>query len=113
MYNSLVFTFFNTFSDAYKFKINNKIIQNNIKFLKNKNLKTIINIQNNATKNIFKIKKIPFREINFNKKNIEELDKILIFFILETIILARLMNINPFDQPAVEQVKRETNKILR
>ena len=34
------------------------------------------------------------------------------FFVLETILLARLMNINPFDQPAVEQVKIETNKIL-
>jgi len=26
--------------------------------------------------------------------------------------LARMMNINPFDQPAVEQVKIETKKIL-
>ena len=107
------FTFFNTTSDVIKNKINNKIVPNNMKFLKSKNLKLIINAQNNATKNIFKIKKIPFREINFNKKNPEELDKVFIFFILETIILARLMNINPFNQPAVEQIKIETNKFLR
>jgi len=31
---------------------------------------------------------------------------------LETILLARLMKINPFDQPAVEQIKVETKKIL-
>jgi glucose-6-phosphate isomerase len=107
------FTFFNTTSDVINNKINNKIVPNNMKFLKSKNLKLIINAQNNATKNIFKIKKIPFREINFNKKNLEELDKVFIFFILETIILARLMNINPFNQPAVEQIKIETNKFLR
>ena len=31
---------------------------------------------------------------------------------LETIIIGKLLNINPFDQPAVEQVKIETKKIL-
>ena len=61
----------------------------------------------------FKAKKIPFRQITFNKKNEEELGEIFTFFALETIILARLMNINPFDQPAVEEVKIETKKILR
>ena len=49
----------------------------------------------------------------FNKNNEEELGTIFTFFILETILLARMMHINPFDQPAVEQVKIETKKILR
>ena len=106
------FTFFNSSEKEKKFKVSKNIIPENMKFLKNKNLKLVINAQKNATKNIFKIKKIPFREITFNKKNTEELDKVFIFFILETIVLARLMNINPFDQPAVEQVKIETNKFL-
>jgi len=60
-----------------------------------------------------KLKKIPFRQFTFNKKNEEELGEIFTFFVLETILLSRLMNINPFDQPAVEQVKIETKKILR
>ena len=60
-----------------------------------------------------KLKKIPFRQITFNKKNEEELGEIFTFFVLETILLSRLMNINPFNQPAVEQVKIETRKILR
>ena len=63
-------------------------------------------------KNIFKLKKIPFREITFNKKNEEELGEFFTFSALETILLARLMNIDPFDQPAVEEVKTETKKIL-
>ena len=73
---------------------------------------TIIDAQCNAVKNIFKLKKIPFRQIDIQKKNEEELGEIFTFFVLETILLARLMNINPFDQPAVEQVKEETKKIL-
>jgi len=46
------------------------------------------------------------------KNNEEELGKIFTFFILETILLGRLFNTNVFDQPAVEQIKNETKKIL-
>ena len=84
-----------------------------MRFLRNKKLSFIVDAQSNAVKNIFKLKKIPFRQITFNKKNEEELGEIFTFFVLETILLARLMNINPFDQPAVEEVKIETKKILR
>ena len=80
---------------------------------KPKNLEFIINAQCNAVKNIFKLKKIPYRQITFNQKNDEELGEIFTFFVLETILLSRLMKINPFDQPAVEQVKIEVKKILR
>ena len=107
------FTFFNSSQKEDKFKVSQDIIPNNMRFLKNKNLRFIINAQCNAVKNIFKLKKIPFRQITFNKKNEEELGEIFTFFVLETILLSRLMNINPFDQPAVEQVKVETKKILR
>ena len=106
------FTFFNSSKRENKLKVARGIIPNNMGFLINKNLEFIINAQCNATKNIFKLKKIPFRQITFNKKNEEELGEIFTFFVLETILLSRLMNINPFDQPAVEQVKIETKKIL-
>jgi len=106
------FTFFNTLEKDDKFKVDQNIIPKNMSFLKNKNLSFVINAQCNAVKNIFKLKKIPFRQINFNKKNEEELGAIFTFFALETILLSRLMKINPFDQPAVEQVKIETKKIL-
>ena len=106
------FTFFSSPHEAKKYKVSGKIIPNSMKFLKNKKLGYIINAQCKATKNIFKLKNIPFRHFVFNKSNEEELGVIFTFFVLETILLARLMNINPFDQPAVEQVKIETNKIL-
>ena len=107
------FTFFNSLQNENKFKVSKNIIPDNMRFLKNKNLKFIINAQCNAVKNVFKLKRIPYRQITFNKKNEEELGEIFTFFVLETILLSRLMNVNPFDQPAVEQVKIETKKILR
>ena len=63
-------------------------------------------------KKIFKLKKIPFRQIVINKKNEEELGSIFTFFVLETILLSKLFKVNPFDQPAVEQVKLETRKFF-
>ena len=81
-------------------------------FLKSKNLTKVINAQYKATKNIFMMKKIPFREIFFKKREETELGEIFTFFVLETILLARLMKINPFDQPAVEQVKIKTKNFL-
>ena len=108
------FTFFNStnINKESSIKITQDVIMQDSKFLKNKSLHSIIKAQFNAAKNIFKLKKIPFREINFVKKNEEELGEIFIFFILETILLARMMNISPFNQPAVEQIKQETRNIL-
>ena len=37
---------------------------------------------------------------------------IFTFLVLETILLSRLMNVNAFDQPAVELVKIKTKKFL-
>ena len=106
------FTFFNTSEKGNKLKVSGNIVPNNLKFLKNKNLKFIINAQCNATKSIFGLKKIPFRQITFNKKSEGTLGEIFTFFVLETILLSRLMNINPFDQPSVEEIKIETKKFL-
>ena len=107
------FTFFNPSKKENKYKISKDVIPNSMKFLKNKNLNFIVNAQCDATKNIFKLKKIPFRQITFNKKNEEELGELFTFFVLETILLSRLIKVNPFDQPAIEQVKVQTKRFLR
>jgi len=107
------FTFFTSSKKKYHFKVDQNVIPKNLQFLRGKNLEYIINAQCNATKNVFKLRKIPYREINFNKRNEDELGEIYIFFVLETILLSRLMDVNPFDQPAVEQIKMETKKFLR
>ena len=106
------FTFFNASKKNKKYRKKFNFIPNNMKFLKTKNLESIIKAQSKATKNVFKLKKIPFREIYFNKKDENELGSVFTFFVLETILLSKLMNVNPFDQPAVEEVKVETKKFL-
>ena len=61
---------------------------------------------------VFKEKKIPYREIKISISNEEVLGKLFAYFIIETILIAKLTNVNPFDQPAVEKVKLYTRKIL-
>jgi glucose-6-phosphate isomerase len=81
-------------------------------YLKDKDLNDISYTQFLATEKVFKIKKIPYRSFVINKRNEETLGELFIFFILETILLARAMRINPYNQPAVELIKTETKKIL-
>ena len=81
-------------------------------YLRNKSLNDISYSQYIATKKVFKQKKIPFRSFEVDNRNEETLGEIFIFFILETILLARLMKIDPFNQPEVELIKQQTKKIL-
>jgi len=106
------FTFLNSSNNGNNLKIPSNILLNNNSFLKNKKIRFLINAQSNAAKKVFKVKKIPFRQIDLSKKNEEELGMIFTFFVLETLLLARLMKVNPLNQPAVEQIKLETKKIL-
>ena len=81
-------------------------------FLDQKKLSTIKTAQKNALIDVLKKKKIPFREFKIKKINEAVIGKLFSYFILETIIIGKLINIDPFDQPAVEEVKVQTQKIL-
>ena len=105
------FTFFYV-HDNKKEKIRNKSILSSHKFLRNKRVSDIIHAQKKATENIFMKKNIPFRSFEILQRNEKTLGKLFCFFILETILLGRLLGVNPFDQPAVELIKKETRKIL-
>jgi len=52
------------------------------------------------------------RNFEILNKDEESLGIIFTYFMLETILLGKLMKLNPFDQPAVESIKKETKKIL-
>tara|TARA_Y100000996_G_scaffold315368_1_gene251560 strand:+ start:619 stop:1773 length:1155 start_codon:yes stop_codon:yes gene_type:complete len=93
-------------------KVNNKTILNSGKFLKNQDLDKIIYAQKRATENIFLKKNIPFRSIEIYKRNETTLGELFCFFVLETILIAKVLNLNPYDQPAVELIKKETKKLL-
>ena len=94
-------------------KINNSLILNSHNYLKNKNLLDIKIAQKKATQNVFKNKKIPFRSFDVLNRSEKSLGEIFTFFMLETILLGNVLKVNPFDQPSVELIKIETNKILK
>ena len=90
---------------------NNELLKSHL-YLKNKDINDILYSQFIATQKVFRSKKIPFRSFVIKKRDEESLSELFTFFILETILLAKAMKINPFDQPSVELVKKETANIL-
>ena len=105
------YTFFYVHEDRSE-KLNNKQILSAKNYLKNKSLGEIIFSQKKATENVFNRKSIPFRSFEIKKRDEKTLGELFCFFILETILIAKSLNINPYDQPAVELIKQETKKIL-
>ncbi len=83
-----------------------------MKYLNNKDYQDIKIVQKDALKEVLKKKKNPFREIIIKKFNEDTLGKLFLSFIVETIILGKYMKVNPYDQPAVEEVKVLTRKFL-
>ena len=106
------FTFFDVIEKkTNKFKGINKLPVEN--YLKDKKLSEILHSQKRATENIFLKKRIPFRSFEILKRDEKTLGELFTFFILETILVAKVLKINPYDQPAVELIKKETKKILK
>ena len=105
------FTFFYV-KEKNSLKIDNKKILPAQKFLKNKDIDKIIFAQKKATENVFKHKNIPFRSFEIDNRDEKTLGELFCFFILETILIGKMLKLNPYDQPAVELIKKETKKIL-
>ena len=104
---------FYVFSEKNKksMKIRNSF-NNSLSYLSNKNLNQVIESQKNAFLKVLKRKKISYKEITVNKCNEETIGEFFSYFILETGIIGKLINVNPFNQPAVEEVKVLTKKNL-
>ena len=99
-------------SEDTKEKINfkkNAIIND---YLDKKKLSTVKLAQKNALVKVFQKKQIPFREFRINEINEKTLGKLFSYFMYETIIIGKLIKVDPFNQPAVEQVKIYTKKLL-
>jgi glucose-6-phosphate isomerase len=91
--------------------INKELLSSHF-YLKNKNTDQIMFSQKLATQNIFLKKNIPFRSFEILNRDEKALGELFCFFILETILIGRALKINPYDQPSVELIKKETKKIL-
>ena len=105
------FTFFYVNNSKFD-KIKNSNILSQQNFLKNKNSRSILYAQKKATENVFMNKNIPFRSFEVKKRDEKTLGELFCFFILETILIGKALNINPYNQPAVELIKKETKKLL-
>jgi len=105
------FTFFHVREKKSDKIINSKILSSS-NYLRNKSLAKIILSQKLATEKVFSNRNIPFRSFEIINKNEKTLGELFCFFILETILLGRALKVNPYDQPSVELIKKETKKIL-
>ena len=105
------FTFFYV-QEKKSHKVNNQFILPTHNYLKNKNLSKITLAQKQATENVFRKKRIPFRSFEIKNRDEKTLGELFCFFILETILLGKSLNLNPYDQPAVELIKTETKNLL-
>jgi glucose-6-phosphate isomerase len=105
------YTFFYVF-EKNTTKIKNNQVLSSYNYLKNKSISKILYSQKLATEKIFKTRKIPFRSFEIFQRDEKTIGELFCFFILETILLGRALGVNPYDQPSVELIKKETKKIL-
>ena len=105
------FTFFYVHEKSSS-KIINKSLLNSHNFIKNRNIQEVIYAKKTATENIFKKKNLPFRSFEIKRRDEKTLGELFCFFILETILIGKALKIDPYNQPAVESIKKETKKIL-
>jgi len=80
--------------------------------IQGRSLKDIMDAILEGTKAAFRKDRRPFFEITLPDKSEHSIGQFLQFKMIETIYLAYLLDVNPFDQPNVESYKRETRKIL-
>ena len=81
--------------------------------LHKKSLEQLLSAEMKATIETLKKKQLPLRYIEINEVKEGELGALVMFFLIETIFCCYLIDINPFDQPAVEEGKVLTKKFLR
>lgn len=84
-----------------------------VPLLKQKSVNTVKDIILKAVKISYSKEKMPFMSIILNQKTEHEIGQFLMFKMFEIVYLAKLLDINGFDQPAVELYKEETRKLLQ
>jgi len=106
------FTFFDVIEKKSD-KIKNKLILSEHSYLKNKKLFEVLSSQKKGSENVFFKNSVPFRSFEILNRNEETMGELFTFFILETILIAKAIKVNPYDQPLVELIKKDTKRILK
>ena len=108
------FSFLTTAHSGKGMRINNDIFNDtDVDYFKNKTMGDLMEAEQKATIETFKINKFSFREIFIPKIDEENIGKLLAFSMVETISSCIYLGVNPFNQPAVEQSKKLTKTFLR
>ncbi len=106
------FTFFNVVEqNSDRIVYNSELLKK--KYLKDKKVFDVLNSQMQASENVFVKRKIPYRSFKIVNRNEETLGELFTFFILETLLIARAIKVDPYSQPAVEMIKKNTTQILQ
>ena len=106
-----------TFSFISRKKIkSNKLdcswIGDKLSFLNQKSLEDLFYSEMLATSETLIRKKLPVRRIELECVDEESIAELISFFIIEVILICKLLEVNPFDQPAVEEGKLLTKRFL-
>ena len=91
--------------------IDTKLSSNVIKKLNNHNIRDLMCSHQKATIEVLR-KKASVRVLEFEQFNIQTLGFLMMLSFIEVVTIAKLANINPFDQPAVEESKRLVLKYI-
>ncbi len=108
------FTFITSDHSNKGLKINDQFFKNtNIDYFKDKTMGDLMQAEQSATVETFKLNNFNFREIYLPTLDERNLGKLLSFSIMETIASCMYLDVDPFDQPAVEQGKKIMKTYLR
>ena len=107
------YTFITTNHSKKGPKINNDIFKKtDIDFFNDKKIGDLMQAEQIATMETFRLNNFSFREIFLPTIDEYNIGKLLCLSIIETIASCIYFDVNPFDQPAVEQGKILTKKFL-
>ena len=86
--------------------------ESGMEYLAGKKIGDLMEAEQNATSQTLINKKLPVREIFIKEINYESLGSLMMYYFLEVIFVGKILNIDIFNQPAVEEAKILTKKYL-
>ena len=89
-----------------------KYLGDDLEYLKNNKLGDVIYANQEATIKSIKNKNHLLRRLDIKELNEYSLGQLMMYFMLETILYAKIVKVNPFDQPAVEEGKIYAKQML-
>ena len=87
-------------------------ISPSLKYLQNKTMDDVFSAEKQAVINTLVDESKPIRHIEISISTPDQIGELFAYFMLDTIITAKLLGVNPYTQDSVEKVKIFTKQIL-